>query len=305
MISEVSVQCFLELARTLNFSVAADHLYMTQQAVSRQVSQLERDLGFPLFLRTRRGVTLTEAGRRFQVFFQRADTEFQQCVRECRREREKGRSVLTVGHQEGMDLRDLPTIAFWRMDAKYPGFSTVGEVYPPNILRTRLIDGKLDLILLHRSLIEDLRGLNWRVLCADLPVVLLVSRALAEKCPESRWTDYRYEPLIVEAGAFPGLEDRDVLKVYGRYGLAPQRVIVRPDLESLWLSVVAGQGVAVGGALSRIDMRLLKPYDTGYRDDLLCIWRKEEETALLRDYIDCLTDVFSHRAAPAWDSDGY
>src|SRR5262249_31457163 len=54
---------FREVARRLHFREAAEALAVAQPALSRQVAQLERALGAPLFLRTRRRVQLTPAGR--------------------------------------------------------------------------------------------------------------------------------------------------------------------------------------------------------------------------------------------------
>ncbi|MGZ4385144.1 MAG: LysR family transcriptional regulator [Gaiellaceae bacterium] len=52
-----------EVAARGSFSAAARDLHFTQPAVSRQVAQLERAIGTPLLVRSRRGVTLTPAGR--------------------------------------------------------------------------------------------------------------------------------------------------------------------------------------------------------------------------------------------------
>src|SRR5947209_11768940 len=59
-----AVKVFEAAARHENFTLAAAELGMTQAAVSYQVKLLEERLGVPLFLRSKRRVTLTEAGRR-------------------------------------------------------------------------------------------------------------------------------------------------------------------------------------------------------------------------------------------------
>ena len=55
---------FEAAARHLNFTRAADELYLTQSAVSRQVQTLEERLGVRLFVRQRRGLVLTHEGDR-------------------------------------------------------------------------------------------------------------------------------------------------------------------------------------------------------------------------------------------------
>jgi DNA-binding transcriptional LysR family regulator len=57
------VRYFLKVAELSSLSKAAEALDLTQSGLSRQVAGLEAHLGKPLFLRTGRGVELTEAGR--------------------------------------------------------------------------------------------------------------------------------------------------------------------------------------------------------------------------------------------------
>ncbi len=53
---------FLAVAEERNFTRAAERLHMAQPPLTRQIQALEEDIGAPLFVRTARGVTLTEAG---------------------------------------------------------------------------------------------------------------------------------------------------------------------------------------------------------------------------------------------------
>jgi DNA-binding transcriptional LysR family regulator len=56
------LRCFVAVAEDVSFSVAARRLYLSQQALSRIVQQLEREIGTKLFDRTTRSVQLTPAG---------------------------------------------------------------------------------------------------------------------------------------------------------------------------------------------------------------------------------------------------
>lgn len=60
------LRTFLVVARTRHFRLAAERLHLTQPAVSRQVADLEAELGLPLFDRNTRDVQLTAAGERLQ-----------------------------------------------------------------------------------------------------------------------------------------------------------------------------------------------------------------------------------------------
>jgi LysR family transcriptional regulator, glycine cleavage system transcriptional activator len=60
-----ALKAFEAAARAVSFTDAATELFVTHAAVSRHIRDLEEWLGTELFNRTGRGVTLTEAGRRF------------------------------------------------------------------------------------------------------------------------------------------------------------------------------------------------------------------------------------------------
>ena len=56
------LKTFLEVQKTRHFGKAAEHLYLTQSAVSFRIRQLEQSLGVALFSRHRNNIQLTEAG---------------------------------------------------------------------------------------------------------------------------------------------------------------------------------------------------------------------------------------------------
>lgn len=56
---------FIAVADTLSFSRAAETVYLSQPSLSRQIADLEKEIGLPLFVRSTRSVTLTDAGRAF------------------------------------------------------------------------------------------------------------------------------------------------------------------------------------------------------------------------------------------------
>jgi LysR family glycine cleavage system transcriptional activator len=59
------LQGFEAAARHLSFTKAGEELFLTQSAVSRQIKDLEGQLGVPLFERRHRALLLTEAGQQF------------------------------------------------------------------------------------------------------------------------------------------------------------------------------------------------------------------------------------------------
>lgn len=68
----VHIEGFLEVARLGSVSRAAETLYVTQPTLTARLHSLERDMGADLFIRTRHGMRLTDAGRAFLPFAERA-----------------------------------------------------------------------------------------------------------------------------------------------------------------------------------------------------------------------------------------
>lgn len=68
----VQVEGFLEVARRGSVSRAAEALFITQPTLTARLHALERELGTPLFLRTPHGMRLTDAGKAWVPYAERA-----------------------------------------------------------------------------------------------------------------------------------------------------------------------------------------------------------------------------------------
>jgi DNA-binding transcriptional LysR family regulator len=104
---------FLVLAEELHFRKAAERLFVSQPALSKQIQRLEAKLGGPLFARTRRKVTLTEAGRLLVPIAQKLASESQMAFDSTRAAVEGRAGTLRIGF----------------------GIATVSAVLPRTILR--------------------------------------------------------------------------------------------------------------------------------------------------------------------------
>lgn len=67
---------FASVANNKSFSKAADELYITQPAISQSIKLLENELGTQLFVRTSRGVVLTEAGEILYIYVEQGLSTF-------------------------------------------------------------------------------------------------------------------------------------------------------------------------------------------------------------------------------------
>jgi LysR family transcriptional regulator, benzoate and cis,cis-muconate-responsive activator of ben and cat genes len=99
---------FVAVAEAENVSRAALKLHVSQPALSRQIRDLEDELGFRLLERTAKSVSLTEAGRVFldesRAVLQRADD----AIRVARAAASGGHGELHVGYAPTLAARILP-----------------------------------------------------------------------------------------------------------------------------------------------------------------------------------------------------
>ena len=74
---EKDLQIFLTLAETGNLTRTAEKLYLAQPTLSKRLQNMEAELGAPLFLRSKHGVTLTPAGEAARETIQKTVNEFE------------------------------------------------------------------------------------------------------------------------------------------------------------------------------------------------------------------------------------
>lgn len=101
---------FVTLAEELHFGRAAERLHIAQPPLSQQIRQLERELGFELFHRTKRNVQLTEAGQVFLGEVQQIMRQLQQAIQVGQQTSRGEIGQMVVGFVSSAAHNILPTI---------------------------------------------------------------------------------------------------------------------------------------------------------------------------------------------------
>lgn len=88
---------FFEVAKTGNISKAAETLYISQPAVSKSITKLEQSLGHTLFIRSKRGVKLTEEGTTLYTYLKQAFESIETAEKALQHASELGMGQLRIG----------------------------------------------------------------------------------------------------------------------------------------------------------------------------------------------------------------
>jgi DNA-binding transcriptional LysR family regulator len=116
------MECFLAVARLGNVSRAAEEMYLTQPTLTARIKALEDDLGDQLFVRTSRGMRLTEAGREFVPYAERSMASLEEGRQRLRELRGASGGRLSLGTSPGVSTYALPAI-LERFTAAHPRVS--------------------------------------------------------------------------------------------------------------------------------------------------------------------------------------
>jgi DNA-binding transcriptional LysR family regulator len=151
-LSSRQLEAFVTVARTLNFTRAAERLNLTQSALSQRIRKLEEDLGATLLIRAPGGVRLTETGNRILRFCEARETLEAEILSDLATTRtgELAGSIRVAGHLSVMRTVALPALApMLRDNPKVNCELIVAEL---KTLPTILKRGEADMVLLDNEL---------------------------------------------------------------------------------------------------------------------------------------------------------
>jgi DNA-binding transcriptional LysR family regulator len=229
---------FVTVAEELNFSRAAARLRIAQPAVSRQIRDLEDELGAKLFERTARAVRLTEAGRVFLIEARAVLRRADEAVRAVRAIRDGGE--LRVGYAPSLTVEILPA-ALRTFQETHPGIRVALHDLSTREMLAGLCEDRLDLGLCVRPAPAALTGLRFDELrryawCVAVATTHPLARRRAVAASELSG-----ERLIAFSRAdYPEYHD-DLQKLLAKPVIAEEH----DSVTSLIAAVEAGRGVAV------------------------------------------------------------
>ena len=188
------VEYFLTVARELSFSRAAEALYVSQPAVSRQVAQLERELGVALFERTSQGIRLTPAGREFQTFFRDTRHAFQELLGKVRSSGDTVRGTVNIGCSEGWDLSEFFPQLSASLAESYPNLTLNLSGYNHDQILHAMEREEVNLVITNESLLHGHERLSSVRLTQRRGILLFSAQHPLAGKPGLALADFKIEP---------------------------------------------------------------------------------------------------------------
>lgn len=145
--NSLEIQYFLTIVKYGSFTEAAQALSVSQPAISKQIRQLEAELGCSLFTRSGRTLSLTEAGQAYHAYFQQCRFQLDLLKNRLEEPKKDGKPTIRIAYPEDVDpsyFRDKIQNAAAAMRTPV---RLEFSCYPEAELTNLLTDGKIDLIL--------------------------------------------------------------------------------------------------------------------------------------------------------------
>jgi len=232
---------FESAARHLSFTKAGEELYLTQSAVSRQIKELEDQLGVPLFQRRHRALSLTDAGQQFYAVAAQVITTMRAATERLRTQAGKRRPLTVTTTNSFASLWLIPRLAGFTREHPEVDVRITAETKVQDLER----DG-LDVALRHGP--ASLAGPNAVRLFGER-VFPVCSPKLLKKLPLKKPDDLKNHVLLQYHDPdvrHPWLHWKTWLEVAGVAGLRPAGTLSFSGYEQIIPAAVAGHGVALG-----------------------------------------------------------
>jgi DNA-binding transcriptional LysR family regulator len=282
---------FVAVAERKGFREASRFLHVSQPAISKSLTQLERELGIELFSRSGRSVRLTAQG---EVFYKETLLTLKQADHAAEAAQRAGRGefgTLALAFCGVATYGFLPRLVQQYKELQ-PGVQiSLREMDPPR-QEVALLEGQIDAGITRLPFPKRLASeLEVRSILRE-PLVVAVSSAHRFAGRKLRMDQLSEEPFILlqRAGA-PAVYDA-ILGMCQKAGFVP-RIASEADLmHTVFTLVAAGQGIALVPAcvmnLHPPRVRFLRLQKDEYTADLVLAWRKDSQPSTLQTFVTLL-----------------
>jgi DNA-binding transcriptional LysR family regulator len=293
------VRYFIAVAEYLNFRKAAEQLHIAQPPLSRQIRQLEEDLGVALFVRNKRRVELTKAGHAFLEEARKLVVQAGHAA-EAARHAQKGESgFVRIGIASG--LGGVVSKVVFEHRKRLPAIDVECRDIFSTFQNESLHKGEIDVGFLRPPV--DQVNLDCELLFEEEFVVVLPKKHRLANRRFLKLKDIADEPLIIFNRNFSsGLYDK-ILGLYSKHGLTPHLIVAHVEAheEAGAIMVASGKAIFIGAgaivsrSVSGLELVSVRLNEAEAKIEVYMVWRKGEESAVNLAFLDTVRQVFRSR----------
>ena len=149
------IKYFITVAECLSFTEAAKCLFITQPALSRQISAVEEELNTQLFVRSKKTLKLTPGGVLLYNKLPHLLQEYNEIVEEARNANNGFEGLLRLGFLDIYDIQGIISPVVYEFQRKYPQIQVSMERGSLGLLPHKLYENELDMILTYGFSLYD------------------------------------------------------------------------------------------------------------------------------------------------------
>jgi DNA-binding transcriptional LysR family regulator len=243
---------FLAVGEVLSFTKAAVRLRVAQPALSRQVQDLEDEIGVDLFRRSPRGVTLTAEGKLFLEEARKLLKHVDESMEKTRALARGEYGELQIGYSSVPTAEILP-LSLEAFRNAVPRVKLVLHDLTSDELITGLRDGVLELAVMVQPSGEQTAGIEFETLRSYSWWVALTAAHPFARLKSVPLEKVAAEPLVgLRRGNFSEYH-RAIERIFSRISAKPRIALECDSASSLIMEVEAGRGIVV----STINLKLM------------------------------------------------
>ena len=235
---------FVAVAEAENVSRAALKLHVSQPGISRQIRDLEDEIGFQLFERSAKSIKLTNAGKSFLTEARAVLQRAEDAVKTARAIATGELGELHVGYAPSPTSRILPpTLRAFQLES--PNVRVKLHDFSTEEMIAGLRGGKLQIAFLVRPISGMLRGVNFEEILRDrICLAVALKHPLARRRTVSL-ADVVREPMVIYSRAEYPEAHEELTEMFAHSKSKPRIAEEHDGVASLIAGVESGTGVAL------------------------------------------------------------
>ena len=271
------IECFLAAAECLNFTKAAERLFISQTGLSRKIAAMENELGITLFERVRNTLRLTEAGIICEAYLKQINADIKKMKTEALMIQTQLSGKLIIGGMEGQQIGEFYKTPIQQFLNSYPNGQISIQYFNLAELKLALANGMIDVAVIPESEAKRIPNASYLRTYEEKACLVVPSSHVSEEMKDFDLEDFKDETFLI-------LSREDSKEIYEQHmGICRQfknmpKTRIVPNFGTLVALLEMGVGISVLNGWNSLrndpNLRFLTLENSGYNVQAVA-WMKD------------------------------